>query len=86
MSSLEPRIPRGLVDAIRAGRCVAFVGSGFSSAASARARFARMLLPLGKPAPRNPESTGSGVRNIVITQRGALGGGQYRNAVASGRT
>jgi SIR2-like domain len=34
MSSLEPRIPRGLVDAIRAGRCVAFVGSGFSSAAN----------------------------------------------------
>ena len=32
-TSLEPRIPGGLVSAIRAGRCVAFVGSGFSSAA-----------------------------------------------------
>jgi SIR2-like protein len=28
-----PSIPRGLVNAIRAGRCVAFVGSGFSGAA-----------------------------------------------------
>ena len=33
-TSLKPRIPNGLVNAIRAGRCVAFVGSGFSSAAN----------------------------------------------------
>ena len=33
-TSLEPQIPRALVNAIRAGRCVAFVGSGFSSAAN----------------------------------------------------
>jgi mannose-6-phosphate isomerase-like protein (cupin superfamily) len=30
---LDPSIPMGLVNAIRAGRCVAFVGSGFSGAA-----------------------------------------------------
>jgi hypothetical protein len=30
---LEPSISKGLVKAIRAGRCVAFVGSGFSGAA-----------------------------------------------------
>lgn len=32
-TSSEATIPVGLVDAIRAGRCVAFVGSGFSGAA-----------------------------------------------------
>ncbi len=32
-TSFQPSIPKGLVHAIRAGRCVAFVGSGFSGAA-----------------------------------------------------